>query len=82
MSIDELIEVLKSAKDGNETQMLIDGEWKTFDVSEWVRNFTPFRVAPEPRKPREWWIFIGNEWQPPMDKPINPNWIHVREVIA
>ncbi len=91
MTEDEMIAVIQSYKDGKRIQCALKDdnrgcfEWN--NVSErcgpqWNFQTHIYRVAPEPRKPREFWIT-------PMkyglchfsEEPTNDSLWHVREVI-
>jgi len=87
MTISELMVILEAAKRGERTQMFMDEQWKDFNVEEWVNLFAPFRVDPEPRKPREWNIIISKDgyvkWGFPYDDMFHGDdtAVHVIEVL-
>ncbi len=62
----EIIEVVRAHKEGKAIQARVlesspsycfglDGRWMTLNVGIWDFANCEYRVAPEPRKPREWW---------------------------
>jgi hypothetical protein len=77
----------------------IQDAWKDIPpgFTEWNWALYDYRIAPEPRKPREWWIKEGEWMQIPYSKGEEPmrqrfaeglvyevpmaNTIHVREVL-
>jgi hypothetical protein len=62
MSDDEIIAVVQARKDGKkiECRSILPSGWNKWSSVNWppVWNFekAEYRVAPEPRKPREWWV--------------------------
>lgn len=102
MTDSEIIAVVTAHKEGKQIQHRLNDntegnpserEWKDVEIGyAWPWNFLErdYRVKPEPRKPREWWIEIQKEnladdaWRKPMltpdGKPVCKT-IHVREVL-
>ena len=68
MSDDEIIEVVQARRDGKRIQAQtknITNNWTDVtSAPSWNFNDVDFRIAPEPRKPRDWLIHIPK-------KPIN-----------
>lgn len=63
MTDDEIIEVVRAHKEGKKVQFKYkpteDSDYEWFDVDHtriWFFDKYDYRVALEPRKPREWWI--------------------------
>ena len=86
MTISELMVILEAAKRGERTQMFMDEQWKYFNVEEWVKLFAPFRVSPEPRKPREWKLLKMSEDRWMVADDLSKNYcaidvVFVREVL-
>jgi hypothetical protein len=96
MKLQEMIDVLEAAKKGKRIQYR--SKWD--ETEGWLDcgcdheaafNFIScnYRVAPEPSKPREWWVYPireGDEIYPPVhgvcvNKPVNLAYVKVREVI-
>ncbi len=94
MTDDEIIAVVQAHKEGKQIQVLeIHSGLGWVNVSEnkpnWNFGGTNYRVAPEPRKPREWWVikrdngssfneFVAYECK---QSYCDKEQIHVREVI-
>ncbi len=87
MTDDEIIAVVHALREGRIIQARsFDGAWYNLEhsVTNQIRfNFLTFdyRVAPEPRKPREWMIYVkgGGSVSPYPDFTNEP--VRVREVI-
>ena len=59
MSDDQILEVVQAHKEGKKIQVLAihsDLGWQNCDSPSWDFARTNYRVAPEPRKPRELWL--------------------------
>lgn len=92
MSDDEIIAVVQAHKEGKQIEYKIRGSeshvWLSSVAPAWNFYDYDYRVKPEPRKLREWWIHKGGyggedqRWTIE-DKPLVPccDYIHVREVI-
>jgi hypothetical protein len=64
MTDDEIIAVVQSHKDGKKIQVQSGHfhDWETLSDRcevQWNFGLFNYRVAPEPRKPREWTVAIG-----------------------
>lgn len=66
MTDDEIIEVVQAHKDGKLIECRlkdrdIDVGWYEVPKNYSIWNFQQchYRIKPEPRKPREWWLRIG-----------------------
>ena len=106
MTDDQILEVVQAHKEGKQIQCSKrisipvwgtgpDGNWSDCGVlgSTIIWNFIEYdyRVKPEPRKPREWWIKMGTHGyggMPDVITSMRPHsdihtedYIHVREVI-
>ena len=63
MSDDQILEVVQAHKEGKKIQVLAihsDLGWQNCDSPSWDFARTNYRVAPEPRKPREWQVPVVN----------------------
>ena len=92
MTNQEIIEILVAHSNGKQIQIrkmgtqqgFRDGKWYDVENPRWNFEDNDYRVAPEPPKPREWWLDqsgialrVWNE-----NEKFRPsNLIHVREVI-
>ena len=58
MTDDEIIAVVQAHKEGKKIQVRsrICGSWAGCENPAWAFDNLDYRVAPEPRKPREWWV--------------------------
>lgn len=59
MSDDEILLVVKAHKEGKKIQVLAihsDLGWQDCRNPSWNFGTTTYRVAPEPRKPKQWWL--------------------------
>ncbi len=57
MTDDEILEVVQAHKDGKRIEVYEGASWKICAFQPpWNFGMFDYRVAPEPRKPREWWI--------------------------
>ncbi len=102
MTDDEIIAVVQARKDGKRIQSRAseeyygrkfnEEEWGDSDPAAWDFYHQDYRVAPEPRKPREWWLIVDNEafvigCESPSEtmsrylKKDQSGLVHVREVI-
>ncbi len=66
MTSDEIIAVVKAYSDGKIIQCRNKGAegWASFRAGDeivWNFGIFDFRVAPEPRKPREWWAEVPSD---------------------
>ena len=70
MTDDQILAVVQAHKEGKKIEHRLknplDGQpedWIEIPSSGWIWNFLErdYRVAPEPRKPREWWLVRGSE---------------------
>ncbi len=88
MTDDEIISVVQAHKEGKEIQVNSNGTWRSV-MGHPVWNFPEheYRVAPEPRKPREWWLndqnllFADEHTARSLSTNTYYDPIHVREVI-
>jgi hypothetical protein len=93
MTDDQILEVVKAHKEGKKIEFLTKNSsiyktWTdTYPMPLWNFESTDYRVAPEPRKPREWeaWYLpdgrgLTDAW---MERHQDAGWrpIKVREVI-
>jgi hypothetical protein len=66
-NLDYMIAVMQAAKEGKRIQYWMLGVWHdcvtTQDVAglEWNWGQYDYRIAPEPRKPRECWVAYGSD---------------------
>jgi len=64
MTDDEIITIVTAHKEGKQIQLRCSNipEWTDVVRNEpsWNFEMIEYRVAPEPRKPREWWVCIDN----------------------
>ena len=95
MTDDEIITVVKAHKEGKRVQFKYkpteDSDYEWFDVDHtqiWFFDKYEYRVAPEPRKPREWVCFVDKngvlreyEHAMTLQELNNPDTVRVREVI-
>ena len=88
MTIDEKIDLMTAFRDGAATQFRSRrraGEpWVDCESPEWNFEDFEYRIRPEPRKPREFWIseFSGRAYAAPFDLEHPGNLaVHVREVL-
>ena len=64
MTDDEIIAVVQAHKEGKKIQISVkgSGDWCFFDGDpSWNFCTCDYRVAPEPRKPREWWAELPTD---------------------
>ncbi len=86
MTDDEIIAVVQAHKEGKPIQSrhMNDPYWMNNPTEfQWNFGVYEYRVAPEPSKPREWWLSL-DQWGNPRCTPQNTphqGYIHVREVI-
>lgn len=90
MTDDEIIAVVQAHKEGKQIQtkcIYHDSEWQDINTPEWQFGQNLYRVKPEPRKLREWWVVVdsngmvtGQLLRP--DKPVltGHSVVRVREV--
>ena len=88
MSDDEILEVVQAHKEGKQIQWKTANEvpnlsWMDGAPLPWDFNKYQYRVAPEPRKPREWILPSSTPDMKgrPMSLDKYDGYIHVREVI-
>ena len=64
MTIPEMIDVLSAYMEGKkiEVRPVVSPHYWSRSATTPIWNFADYdyRVAPEPRKPREWWVYIDN----------------------
>jgi hypothetical protein len=67
MTDDEIVAVVQAHKEGKQIQLRCSNipEWTNVVRNEprWNFEFIEYRVAPEPRKPREWTVFVTPDKQ-------------------
>lgn len=56
------------------------GNWEATSCQPWEWAVDAYRVRPEPKKPREWWIYPDTGIIR-YHKPACPHAVHVREVM-
>ena len=63
MTDDQILEVVQGHRDGKQIQMFRDERegWLPVQVPGWNFHDFKYRVAPEPRKPREWWAEVPSD---------------------
>ena len=97
MTDDEIIAVVQAHKEGKKIQGRvlrtsqwyqngIDDKWVDLSIGvDWNFKDTEYRVAPEPRKPREWSVHVVTDGAMitsfPVHEPLVKETIRVREVI-
>ncbi len=96
MTDDEIIAVVQAHKEGKQIQARVlesspsycfglDGKWMMLNVGVWDFANVEYRIAPEPRKPREWLAFVTLAGGISSNCPINAESqyesVKVREVI-
>ena len=91
MSDDEIIAVVQAHKEGKQIEVNLGMGWLSLDQCQRLHypNFLEgsFRVKPEPRKPREWRVFLFpdgtliNQNKLPGDQNWPTETLRVREVI-
>jgi len=90
MTDDQILEVVQAHKEGKRIQVLAihsDLGWQDCDNPSWDFRTTHYRVAPEPRKPREWVLAVVKTSGDIAGKTVNAKdvsdieTVRVREVI-
>lgn len=56
MTIDEMVAVLQAAREGKDIQVRGNNGWSDIPVPAWNFGRYDYRIKPESRKLREWWI--------------------------
>jgi hypothetical protein len=87
MSDDEILAVVQAYKEGKKIQVCspIEGaKWHDCERPMWAFDNLDYRVAPEPRKPREWSVHVvtdGVITSFPLHENMIQETVRVREVL-